>query len=109
MPRKPTSLSFGHRKIKIKYIPHATAQKRKIMAEVDPDTNTMYIDKSLDHATTTNCILHEMMHIIADHYSWEIPANHEELVCETGINGICDLLSQNNKLLEYLANSLKKD
>jgi hypothetical protein len=109
MPRKPTSLSFGHRNIKIKYISHTTAQKRKIMAEVDPDTNTMYIDKSLDNPTTINCILHEMMHIIADHYSWEIPANHEELVCETGINGICDLLSQNNKLLEYLANSLKKD
>lgn len=106
--RKPTSLKFGHRLIKIKYISHASAQKRKIMAEVDPDANVMEIDKSLDHATTTNCILHEMMHIIADHYSWEVPANIEELVTETGINGICDLLSQNSKLLEYVANSLKK-
>jgi len=108
MPRKPQSLIFGHRKIKIKYIPHASAQKRKIMAEVDSDTNTMVIDKSLDHATTTNCILHEMFHVIASHYCWEVPASTEEMFCETGTNGLCDLLSQNPKLLEYLANSLKK-
>jgi len=107
--RKPKSLVFGHRTIKIKYISQKEADKRGIMAEVEPDTNTMVINKTLDHATTVNCILHEMMHIIADHYSWEIPSNHEELVCETGINGVCDLLSQNNKFLEYLANSLKKD
>jgi len=106
--RKPTNLKFGHRLIKIKYISHELAQKRKIMAEVDPDANVMEIDKSLDHATTLNCIIHEMFHIIAGHYSWEVPANIEELFCETATNGVCDLLSQNPKLVEYLANSLKK-
>lgn len=107
--RKPTKLTFGHRSIKIKYITHKEAEKRGILAEVDPDSNIMSIDKSLDHSTTINCILHEMMHIIADHYSWEVEANIEELVTETGVNGLCDLLSQNPKMLEYLANSLKKD
>ena len=106
--RKPTNLKFGHRLIKIKYISHELAQKRKIMAEVDSDTNVMEIDKSLDHATTLNCIIHEMFHIIASHYCWEVPASTEEMFCETATNGICDLISQNPKLVEYLANSLKK-
>jgi hypothetical protein len=107
--RKPTSLVFGHRTIKIKYIPHSTASRLGFLAEIEPDKNTIRVDKSLDHPTTLNCIIHELIHLICDHYSIECSANVEELFAECGTNGLLDALSTNPKLLEYLANSLKKD
>jgi len=107
--RKPTSLKFGHRTIKIKYIPHATASRLGLLAEIDTDKNTIRVDKSLDHSTTLNCIIHELIHLICDHYSIECSANIEELFAECGTNGLLDALSQNQQLLEYLANTLKKD
>lgn len=107
--RKPTSLKFGHKNLKIKYIPHATASRLGFLAEIDTDTNIIRVDKSLDHATTLNCIIHELMHLICSHYSIECSANIEELFAECGTNGLLDALAQNQHILEYLAKVLKKD
>jgi len=107
--RKPTSIKFGHRKIKIKYISAKQADKKGIYGQVEPAKDLIEIDKTLKPSQTLNTIIHECMHLIADHYSWEIPSNHEELVAETGTNGILDLLSTNPRLLDYLAFVLKKD
>ncbi len=106
--KKPTSIVFGHRKINIKYIPHKTASKLGFLAEIDAHKNLIRIDKSLDHQTTLNCIIHEMIHFICDHFSIECPANIEELFAECGTNGLLDALAQNQNLLEYLAKVLKK-
>lgn len=107
--RKPTSFKFGHRRVKIKYISDKKANKLGIYGQIDPSKNEIQLDKTLKPTQLINTLLHESVHLIADHYHWNLPAKEEEMVCETVINGICDLLSQNPKLLSYLAYSLKKD
>ena len=109
MPKKPVSITFGHRKLKIKYIPHTTASKEGFLAEIDSDKNIIRVDKSLDHPTTLNCIIHELMHLICSHYSIECSASTEELFAECGTNGLLDALAQNQHILDYLAFVLKKD
>ena len=107
--RKPTSFKFGHRRVKIKYISDKKANKLGIYGQIDPSKNEIQLDKTLKPTQLINTLLHESVHLIAEHYHWNLPAKEEEMVCETVINGICDLLSQNPKLLSYLAYSLKKD
>jgi hypothetical protein len=106
--KKPTQLKFGHRDFKIKYISKKEASKRKIYGEVDTSTNTITIDKSLDDKVNFNTIIHEVIHVIAEHYAWNLPAKSEELVCETTGNALSDVFNQNPKLIEYLAFAFKK-
>tara|TARA_Y100001951_G_C11280291_1_gene264871 strand:- start:189 stop:515 length:327 start_codon:yes stop_codon:yes gene_type:complete len=107
--RKPTSFKFGHRRVKIKYISDKKANKLGIFGQIEPSKNEIVLDKTLKPTQLINTLLHESVHLIADHYHWNLPAKEEEMVSETVINGLCDLLSQNPKLLDYLAYSLKKD
>ena len=107
--RKPTSFKFGHRRVKIKYISDKKANKLGIYGQIDPSKNEIQLDKTLKPTQLINTLLHESVHLIADHDHWNLPAKEEEMVSETVINGLCDLLAQNPKLLSYLAYSLKKD
>lgn len=107
--RKPNSIRFGHLDVKIKYISSKKATKLGIYGQIDTTKNIIELDRSLKPAILINTIIHEIIHLIASHYSWNIPAKDEELVAETLTNGLCDLLSQNPKILEYLAFALKKD
>jgi hypothetical protein len=107
--RKPTSFKFGHRRVKIKYISDKKATKLGIYGQIEPSKNEIVLDKTLKPTQLINTLLHESVHLIADHYHWNLPAKEEEMVSETVINGLCDLLAQNPKLLSYLAYSLKKD
>jgi len=106
--RKPKSVKFGHRDFKIKYITHKEASKRGIYGEVDTSTNTIVVDKSLDNKVTFNTLIHELIHVIAEHYAWNIPAKDEELVCETVGNAVSDILNQNKNLVDYIAFTFKK-
>jgi len=107
--KKPTKVKFGHRDFKIKYISKKEASKKQIYGEVDTSTNTIIIDKTLDAKVTINTIMHELIHVIAEHYHWNLPAKEEELVCETTGNALADLFNQNQKLVEYLAFAFKKE
>ena len=52
---------------------------------------------------TFNTLIHELIHVIAEHYAWNIPAKDEELVCETVGNAVSDILNQNKNLVDYIA------
>jgi len=105
---KPKSVKFGHRDFIIKYISHKEASKRGIYGEVDTSKNTIVIDKSLDDKVTFNTLIHEILHVIAEHYHWNIPAPQEELIAETVGNSISDVLNQNPNLVKYIAFAFKK-
>jgi len=106
--KKPLALKFGHRDLIIKYISKKEADKLGIYGEVDTSTNTIIINNNLDNKITCNTIMHEMIHVISEHYHWNLPAEQEELICETTGNALADLFNENPKLLEYLAFSFKK-
>ena len=99
---------FSKGRYKIKYISHKEASKRGIYGEVDTSINTIVIDKSLDNKVTFNTLIHELIHVIAEHYAWNIPAKDEELVCETVGNAVSDILNQNKNLVDYIAFTFKK-
>lgn len=99
---------FGSRIIKINFINKEIARKKKIFGEFDYLTNTITLDKSLDNIEMTNTLLHECLHMIFDQYKIDLPAKTEELVCNSTANGICDILYQNQDLLDFLYKSLKK-
>lgn len=99
---------FGSRIIKLNFIEKELANKRNIFGEYDFNTNTITLDKSLDDIQMANTLIHESLHMILEHYSIDLPAKTEELVCNSTANGICDLLYQNQDLLEFLYKSLKK-
>jgi hypothetical protein len=100
---------FGSRIVKVSYIDEKIADKKKIFGEIDCDKNTLVIDKSLDKIQMCNTLIHEISHLIASEYSFELSGKAEELVCNSIGNGLCHILYQNQDLLEFLYKSLKKD
>ena len=104
----PNEIVFGSRLIKLDLIDKETASKKKIFGEIDCDSNTLTLDKSLDNIQTINTLLHELCHMIHSEYLIELPAKAEELVCNSTANGLCHILYQNQNLLEFLYKSLKK-
>jgi hypothetical protein len=100
---------FGSRIIKLNFIEKELASKKKIFGEMDCDSNTLTIDKSLDNIQTINTLLHELCHMIHSEYLIELPAKAEEVVCNSIANGICHTLYQNQDLLDFLYKSLKKE
>jgi hypothetical protein len=102
-------ITFGSRIINLNLIDKEVASKKKIFGEFDCDNNTITLDKSLDNIQMSNTLLHEICHLIHDHFKLELSAKAEELVCNSTANGICDILYQNQDLLDFLYKSLKKD
>jgi hypothetical protein len=102
-------ITFGSRIINLNLIDKEQASKKKIFGEFDCDNNTITLDKSLDSIQMSNTLLHEICHLIHDHFKLELSAKAEELVCNSTANGICDILYQNQDLLDFLYKSLKKE
>ena len=100
---------FGSRIVKLNFIDKEVASKKKIFGEFDCDSNTITLDKSLDDIQMSNTLIHEIFHLIHDHFKLELSAKAEELVCNSTANGICDILYQNQDLLDFLYRSFKKD
>ena len=105
----PKEIVFGSRLIKLDYIDHEVASKKKIFGEFDCDNNTLTIDKSLDPIEMSNTLLHELFHLLHDEYKIDLSAKAEEVTCNSLANGMCHILYQNQDLLEFLYKSLKKD
>jgi hypothetical protein len=101
-------ITFGSRIINLNLIDKEQASKKKIFGEIDCDSNTLTLDKSLDNIQLVNTLLHELCHMIHSEYLIELPAKAEELVCNSTANGLCHLLYQNQDLLEFLYKSLKR-
>jgi hypothetical protein len=101
-------ITFGSRIINLNLIDKEQASKKKIFGEIDCDSNTLTLDKSLDNIQMANTIIHEVCHLIHDEYKLDLSAKAEELVCNSTANGLCHILYQNQNLLEFLYKSLKK-
>ena len=86
---------FGSRIVNLNFIDKEQASKKKIFGEFDSDTNTLTLDKSLDHIQMSNTIIHEICHLIHDEYKLDLPLKAEELVCNSLANGLCHILYQN--------------
>jgi len=104
----PNEIVFGSRLVKLDYIEHETASKKKIFGEFESDKNLMTIDKSLDNVEMSNTLLHEVFHLIHDEYKLDLPAKAEEITCNSMANGLCHILYQNQNLLDFLYKSLKR-
>ena len=105
----PNEIVFGSRLIKLDFIDKDTADKKKIFGEFTSDKNLIILDKSLDNIQMINTVIHEVCHLIHDQYKLELSAKAEEVVCNSTANGICDILYQNQDLLDFLYKSLKKE
>ena len=104
----PNEIVFGSRLVKLDYIEHEAASKKKIFGEFESDKNIMTIDKSLDNIEMSNTLLHEVFHLIHDEYKLDLPAKAEEITCNSMANGLCHILYQNQNLLDFLYKSLKR-
>jgi hypothetical protein len=104
----PDKIVFGSRLVRLDYIDHETASKKKIFGEFESDKNLMTLDKSLNPIEMSNTLLQEISHLIHSEYLIELPAKTEEVVCNSIGNGMCHILYQNQDLLEFLYKSLKK-
>jgi hypothetical protein len=104
----PNEIVFGSRLVKLDYIDHEAASKKKIFGEFESDKNLMTIDKTLDNVEMSNTLLHEVFHLIHDEYKLDLPAKAEEITCNSMANGLCHILYQNQNLLDFLYKSLKR-
>jgi len=104
----PNEIVFGSRLVKLDYIEHEAASKKKIFGEFESDKNLMTIDKSLNNVEMSNTLLHEVFHLIHDEYKLDLPAKAEEITCNSMANGLCHILYQNQNLLDFLYKSLKR-
>jgi Zn-dependent peptidase ImmA (M78 family) len=104
----PNEIVFGSRLIKLDFIEKDVADKKRIFGEFTPDKNLITLDKSLDNIEMTNTLLHELFHMLHDEYKIDLSAKAEEISCNSLANGLSHILYQNQNLLEYIYNSLKK-
>ena len=104
----PDKIVFGSRLVRLDYIDHETASKKKIFGEFESDKNLMTLDKSLNPIEMSNTLLHELFHLLHDEYKIDLSAKAEEITCNSLANGICHILYQNQNLLEFLYKSLKR-
>ena len=81
-------LFFGSRIIKLNYLDHEVADKKKIFGEFCSNKNILSIYKSLDPIEMSNTLIHEICHLIADHYKIELSAKAEEITCNSIANEI---------------------
>jgi hypothetical protein len=105
----PNEIVFGSRLIKLDYIEHEVASKKNIFGEFETSKNLMTLDKSLDNSETIDTTLHEIFHALLDFYYVDLRAKDEEIACSVLASGLCNILYQNQELLEFLYKSLKKD
>ena len=105
----PTSIKFGSKTIKIEFIEKEEADKKKIFGEYHHKTKTMILDKSLDNSEIIDTTIHEIFHALLDFYYVDLRAKDEEIACSVLASGLCNILYQNQDLLEFLYKSLKKE
>jgi hypothetical protein len=105
----PSSIKFGSKTINIELIDKELADKKKIFGEYNHKTKTIQLDKSLDNSETIDTTLHEIFHALLDFYYVDLRAKDEEIACSVLASGLCNILYQNQELLEFLYKSLKKD
>ena len=82
----PGTIYLGHRKIKVQQIGARTAR----------------IDKTLEPTRKLNTLIHEIVHVLLDHFNAELKLKDEEKVCEVLGTGLSDLFIANPKLIDII-------
>ena len=98
----PGIIYLGHRKIKIKEIGARTASKDEIYGDFDVNKDLIRVDKTLTPEKKLNTLIHEIIHVLLDHFNAELKLKDEEKVCEVLGSGLSDLLSQNPKIIKVI-------
>jgi hypothetical protein len=98
----PGIIYLGHRKIKIKEIGARTASKDEIYGDFDVNKDLIRVDKTLTPEKKLNTLIHEIIHVLLDHFNAELKLKDEEKVCEVLGSGLSDLLSQNPKVIKII-------
>jgi hypothetical protein len=107
--RVPKKILFGSKTIKVKFINKKLADKKNIYGEYNHKTKTIVLDRTLDHSETIDTTLHEVFHALLDFYYVDLKAKDEEIACSVLASGLCNILYQNQDLLDFLYKSLKKE
>jgi len=105
----PTTIYLGHRKIKVKEIGARTANKDEIYGDFDVSKDLIRIDKTLSPARKLNTFIHEIVHLLLEHFNAELKLKDEEKVCEILGTGLSDLFSQNEKLIKVINDVYKNN
>ena len=98
----PGIIYLGHRKIKVKEIGARTASKDEIYGDFDVNKDLIRVDKTLTPEKKLNTLIHEIVHVLLDHFNAELKLKDEEKVCEVLGSGLSDLLSQNPKVIKVI-------
>lgn len=98
----PGIIYLGHRKIKVKEIGARTANKDEIYGDFDVNKDLIRVDKTLTPEKKLNTLIHEIVHVLLDHFNAELKLKDEEKVCEVLGSGLSDLLSQNPKVIKVI-------
>lgn len=98
----PGIIYLGHRKIKVKEIGARTANKDEIYGDFDVNKDLIRVDKTLTPEKKLNTLIHEIIHVLLDHFNAELKLKDEEKVCEVLGSGLSDLLSQNPKVIKVI-------
>mgnify|MGYP003120259949 CR=1 FL=1 len=98
----PGTIHLGHRKLKVSEISPKTASKESVYGDFDPAKDRIRIDRSLTHTKKLNTLIHEIVHLLLDHFNAGLKDKDEEKVCEVLGSGLSDLFAQNPRLLKYI-------
>ena len=98
----PGTIYLGHRKIKVQQIGARTANKDQIYGDFDVNKDLIRIDKTLEPTKKLNTLIHEIVHVLLDHFNAELKLKDEEKVCEVLGTGLSDLFIANPKLIDII-------
>jgi len=87
----PGTIYLGHRKIKVQQIGARTANKDQIYGDFDVNKDLIRIDRTLEPTRKLNTLIHEIVHVLLDHFNAELKLKDEEKVCEILGTGLSDL------------------
>ena len=98
----PGTIYLGHRKIKVQQIGARTANKDQIYGDFDVNKELIRIDRTLEPTRKLNTLIHEIVHVLLDHFNAELKLKDEEKVCEVLGTGLSDLFFANPKLIDII-------
>ena len=71
-------------------------------SNVRPEVKVGQLDKTLEPTRKLNTFIHEIVHVLLDHFNAELKLKDEEKVCEVLGTGLSDLFTHNPKLIKVI-------
>ena len=96
------NIKIGYRDYKIKNLDSIVSKCNEINGQFLASDGMIALSSTEDNISHANTLIHEIVHLLLDHFNAGLKDKDEEKVCEVLGSGLSDLFAQNPRLLKYI-------